>query len=280
MLVDAMSKLTSQSIPGNEHFWHQHMQISDAMQDAGALVKDSDIMKAREHYAVISVALGQLLKDTGVPSELGLTIDALHCPMFRESQGGSHWLQQAGDVRNPYFGKSMIDCYDTKEALPLAGDTAKPQADKPASTDPVVLLNNLTDTYLKIQHQLSLESMDGIADQLANLQKTARQLAAQTPEKQGKNIAAVVKMSNIDTRDIKTFRSGFADLSDAMITLIIDSSANLHRDLYQAYCPMVKKNWVQDAKAIRNPYATHMLECGSIKAQLSKAPDSPKAPEK
>ena len=273
-LTQAINTLTAQSMPGNEHFWHQHMQIKDALQASEVLTNVKDIKQAREQFALVSINLQQLLKDTGVPASLGQTIDALHCPMFRNTQGGSHWLQTHGDVKNPYFGQSMLDCSDKQESLPIAGQASQQMTDAMSSNlpdDPAQLLGQLIDRYLAIQHQLTLDQMDGMADQLASFKQLAGQLASKLPAKQAPNATAILQASDLDTRDIKSLRRGFADLSDAMITLVQASKSELplQRNLYQAYCPMVKKNWLQADETIRNPYAPQMLDCGSIKAQLT-----------
>jgi hypothetical protein len=41
--------------------------------------------------------------------------------MYRVGQGGSVWLQPAGDVRNPYYGSVMLECYDEEHSIPVAG---------------------------------------------------------------------------------------------------------------------------------------------------------------
>ena len=273
-LTQAINTLTSQSMPGNEHFWHQHMQVKDALQASQNLTNAKDIKQAREQFAVVSINLQQLLKDTGVPASLGQTIDALHCPMFRNTQGGSHWLQAHGDAKNPYFGQSMLDCSDKQESLPIAGEPVEAKNDVMSANltdDPDQLLDQLIDRYLAIQHQLTLDQMDGIADQLVTLKQITQHLASKMPVKQVSNVTAVIQAADMDTRDIKSLRSGFADLSDALIALVKANESKLprHQNLYQAYCPMVKKNWLQADETIRNPYAPQMLDCGSIKTQLT-----------
>jgi RND family efflux transporter MFP subunit len=280
-LSHAITKLTEQTLPNNEHFWHQHMQFKDALQASQTLSSTADIKQARQQYALISINLQQLLLDTGIPASFGQTIDALHCPMFRNDQGGSHWLQLQGDVKNPYFGSSMLECFDTQKTLPVAGKQAHEPADDNTaklSDNPVDLMNQLIDHYLTMQHKLTLDQMDKMTEQIKQFQKIARHLATKTPEKQAKNIESVIKSSDLDTRDIKAFRNGFAQLSDTMISLIQATEPNykLDHDVYQAYCPMVKKNWLQSEKDVRNPYAPYMLECGSIKAQLIKSTGSEK----
>ena len=48
----------------------------------------------------------------------GREVQEMHCPMYREGQGGNIWLQPAGKVRNPFFGASMLECFDRKTTLP------------------------------------------------------------------------------------------------------------------------------------------------------------------
>ena len=72
---------------------------------------------------VSRAGLAKLLRATGVPAAFHEEIHQLHCPMYREDQGGGIWLQAAGAVRNPYFGSSMIGCFDKRESLPVAGSS-------------------------------------------------------------------------------------------------------------------------------------------------------------
>jgi branched-chain amino acid transport system permease protein len=72
-----------------------------------------------------SSPLGRLLRATGVPPAYGKEIQELHCPMYREKQGGTIWMQTAGEVRNPYYGKAMLGCFDTRFSLPVTGGKAE-----------------------------------------------------------------------------------------------------------------------------------------------------------
>jgi hypothetical protein len=42
--------------------------------------------------------------------------------MYREGQGGGFWLQPEGEVRNPFFGSTMLRCFDRKVRLPVTGE--------------------------------------------------------------------------------------------------------------------------------------------------------------
>ena len=119
--VDAMLKV---EIPDNPHFWHQHTEVAEIRGHALELAGAKDIEKARGDYADLSIALSKLVRATGVPPVYPKAVEELHCPMYREGQGGTVWLHPAGEVKNPYYGKKMIGCFDWRVTLPV---TAAPQ---------------------------------------------------------------------------------------------------------------------------------------------------------
>jgi len=41
--------------------------------------------------------------------------------MYRADQGGTIWLQPKGDVRNPFYGSMMLECFDERVVLPVTG---------------------------------------------------------------------------------------------------------------------------------------------------------------
>ena len=116
--IDALVKI---EVPADIHFWHKHTEAADVRGKALALAGERDIAKARETFADLTIALTKLVKATGVPATYGKEVQELHCPMYREGQGGTWWLQPAGKTRNPYFGKSMLECKDKQNALPVTG---------------------------------------------------------------------------------------------------------------------------------------------------------------
>jgi len=72
----------------------------------------------------------------------------------------------------------------------------------------------------------------------------------------GDDGAALAKSSSL-----KEARAAFEKLSDKAKQLAAGQSG-----YYVAYCPMVKKDWVQTSETIANPYGgKEMLTCGEIK---------------
>jgi membrane fusion protein, copper/silver efflux system len=117
--VDALLEI---EIPHNNAFWNEHDEIATVRGEALALIDTASIEDARLAFADMSIALSKFLKSTGVPTEFDLEVQELHCPMYKGGQGGSIWLQGAGDVRNPFFGQTMLGCFDERSALPVMKD--------------------------------------------------------------------------------------------------------------------------------------------------------------
>jgi len=116
--MDALLKI---EMPDAPHFWHEHGEAAAVRGKALELVKATDLAAARELFADLSIALGKLLRAAGVPPAYGKRVVELHCPMYREGQGGNIWLQPEGEVRNPFYGKAMLGCFDRKVSVPLTG---------------------------------------------------------------------------------------------------------------------------------------------------------------
>jgi multidrug efflux pump subunit AcrA (membrane-fusion protein) len=124
--VDALLNV---EIPQDAHFWHRHMEAAELRGKALELIGAKDIVQGRQVFADMSTALDSLLKGTGVPASYGKEVQRLHCPMFREGQGGTWWLQRAGAIRNPYMPEAaMKECHDKLFAVPVTG--AKPAGEK------------------------------------------------------------------------------------------------------------------------------------------------------
>lgn len=73
-----------------------------------------------------------------------------------------------------------------------------------------------------------------------------------------------------ETQDAAHQRDHFGDLSTNVLTLVKSFGAN-QEEAYVQYCPMVKKSWLSNNKAIKNPYyGNKMLSCGKVTETLDK----------
>lgn len=259
--VDAMLEV---DVPGNEHFWHRHDEAATIRGKALELAAQADLAAARLIFYDLSVALGKLLRGTGVPAEREQTVEELHCPMFLENQGGAIWLQDAGAVRNPYFGSKMLGCFDRRAALPRAAAGAGPAA--PASEAAGV--DAIVSSYLRAAEVLAADRTDGLAAAWAALRRDSRALAAAPSAGRvgelARNVAAAVPADGLD---LAAAREALKGLSHAVIELVRVAPAD--RALERAYCPMVEASWLQPDRQLRNPYmGEEMLECGSVQETL------------
>jgi uncharacterized protein DUF3347 len=115
-------------------------------------------------------------------------------------------------------------------------------------------------SYLEIHGRLAANNVEGI--------KPAAKAIEEQAARMGTEGAAIVKSAKAmeEAGDLKTARQAFADLSDAVIAAGTAEGWKDIPDLRVAYCPMIRKSWIQKDDAIKNPYyGTAMLTCGEIK---------------
>jgi hypothetical protein len=115
-------------------------------------------------------------------------------------------------------------------------------------------------SYLEIQGRLTVDKLDGI--------KPAAHAIGEQAARMGTEGAAILKAATAmeGAADLKAAREAFAGLSDAVIAAGTAEGWKDLPDLRVAYCPMVKKSWIQKDDAIKNPYyGSAMSTCGEIK---------------
>jgi len=120
-------------------------------------------------------------------------------------------------------------------------------------------VKSIVESYLQIQALLAADKADGVKAPAAAIAKTAATM--------GDKGAAIAKTARTleGAADLKTMRDAFGPLSEAVIAA---AQAEGMQDLgvKQAFCPMVKRPWLQKDGKIRNPYyGNAMLECGEFK---------------
>ena len=73
--------------------------------------RTTDIKSARESFERVGNAIIAYAKASKTP--LGEGIRVAYCPMAKK-----YWLQKGEKIRNPYYGKSMLECGRLAESLP------------------------------------------------------------------------------------------------------------------------------------------------------------------
>lgn len=74
--------------------------------------KADDIAHQREHFSMMSEDIYDLTKAFGG----GQTLYHDYCPMFNDGKGAL-WLSEIKEIKNPYYGKKMLQCGDVKEKI-------------------------------------------------------------------------------------------------------------------------------------------------------------------
>ena len=105
------------------------------------------------------------------------------------------------------------------------------------------------------------EDLKGIsADQMDAKQKLVWQKYAEKLRFDGQYIS--------ESTEIKHQREHFGNLSTNMIAVLKSLKGN-EITLYQQYCPMEKKSWLNETATIKNPYmGKEMPGCGVVKETL------------
>lgn len=141
-------------------------------------------------------------------------------------------------------------------SLPLVAALLVPFAAGPGGSD---ALKAIVASYLEIQVALAADKTDGIGAAARAIEVQAAGMGGD-----GAPIAAAAKAIE-GAADLAAARAAFGTLSDLVV-----AAARAHglKDLpgvKVAYCPMVKKSWLQQDDAIRNPfYGSSMLTCGEF----------------
>jgi Cu(I)/Ag(I) efflux system membrane fusion protein len=90
------------------------MDISGNLDKQIKLVISSD--KIKEQRLAFSGFSDQFYKAIKTFSLMGKTAYYQFCPMAFDNKG-AYWISESKTILNPYFGKKMIDCGETKETL-------------------------------------------------------------------------------------------------------------------------------------------------------------------
>ena len=159
-----------------------------------------------------------------------------------------------------------------------SADVAPPSAAEPAhaaeaasvatpSTSAAAGLKPIVEAYLRIQQALSADSLEGVTEHARTIATEAAKIGSPA----GSIRAAVNPFAQ--AAELTTAREAFGSLSDAVIRAASGQKASLGDDVQVAYCPMMRKYWLQKGGKIRNPfYGQAMLDCGRVVDELPPVP--------
>ncbi len=82
--------------------------IESNLKEQAAYISKNKLDEQREKFVMMSKDMYDMVKAFGA----GMTLYHDHCPMFK---GGSMWLSESKDIRNPYYGEKMMTCGTVEE---------------------------------------------------------------------------------------------------------------------------------------------------------------------
>ena len=111
-LVNSMAKIDMKLLTDNDAHNHWMLISKEINASATSISKTSDILVQRNHFKHLSAHLIKAVKLFGVDQK----VYEEFCPMADDSKG-AYWLSLSKEIKNPYFGKAMIDCGEIKSTI-------------------------------------------------------------------------------------------------------------------------------------------------------------------
>lgn len=208
----------------------------------------------------------------GLPESVG-PISQHFCSMAFGNTGAA-WLQEGGEVRNPYFGSTMSTCA-TDTSLIWDGSPAETAGPMPSDVPPGFLegLKTLWDAYLKAQGALASDDPALAEDAARTLKRVLLEIDAtvlsdesrEAWERERANLGVAVEQM-ASARGIAPMRAGFALLSEEMPVILETFAPDVGGDVFRMHCSMAFDGrgaaWLQSGDQPRNPYyGATMLRC-------------------
>jgi hypothetical protein len=144
---------------------------------------------------------------------------------------------------------------------------------KPADVNKSV--NDVVKSYLDIKNALATDNSKAANDAAKKFTNDLKSISADKMDAKQKAVwqkyAEKLRFDGqhiSETTEIKHQREHFGNLSANMITVLKALKGN-EMTLYQQYCPMEKKSWLNESAAIKNPYfGKEMPTCGVVKETM------------
>ena len=111
-MMDAVKKIDKSLLTAEQK--KAYDEITSELQDHGEHVAKnaSDIKHQRSHFILMSEDMYSLVKTFGG----GRPLYHDHCPMANDNKGAM-WISEIKEVKNPYFGASMLTCGSVEEVI-------------------------------------------------------------------------------------------------------------------------------------------------------------------
>lgn len=105
-----LSKVNMSLVKDKAH--EQWMTQLSGLKDAAQKITSSpNLEEARKHFSTLSLHILEMTETFGINKE---AVYKDFCPMAFGNQG-AYWLSEQKDIKNPYFGASMLTCGEVKQ---------------------------------------------------------------------------------------------------------------------------------------------------------------------
>ncbi|MDP3352445.1 MAG: efflux RND transporter periplasmic adaptor subunit [Flavobacteriaceae bacterium] len=108
-LLNAMAKVDIKLLTNQEAHNHWMLINKEIKVSATSISKTSEIAVQRNHFKHLSAHLIKAVKLFGVSQQ----VYEQFCPMADDNKG-AFWLSLSKEIKNPYYGKSMLTCGEIK----------------------------------------------------------------------------------------------------------------------------------------------------------------------
>ena len=111
-LINVMSKMDMKLLTDNEAHNHWMLISKEINASATSISKTSEIGVQRDHFKHLSDHLIKAVKLFGINQKVYEDF----CPMA-DGNKGAYWLSLSKEIKNPYYGKAMLDCGEIKSTI-------------------------------------------------------------------------------------------------------------------------------------------------------------------
>ena len=131
-LLGEISKIDSKSLNAATLKSWDRLQ-SHLFSAATKISEAKDLKNSRTEFENLSNSMRDILTAVGNP--LNTPVSYTFCPMAFDNMG-AHWIQVGTDVRNPYYGTSMLACGSVEQVLVPKQKIGEEFAPKPVKANP------------------------------------------------------------------------------------------------------------------------------------------------
>jgi Cu(I)/Ag(I) efflux system membrane fusion protein len=112
-MKSALDKINMNLFTGDAH--NAWMEFQSSLSKSLEHVQHfSDIEQLRKAFQTVSATMIEM---TNIFNPLGETIYVQHCPMA-DNNKGADWLSREKEIKNPYFGRTMLTCGEITDEIP------------------------------------------------------------------------------------------------------------------------------------------------------------------